>query len=263
MIKYASILAIFGLATPAWSGTIYAVDSNHAFGTMDTSTGVFSTIATQSQSLFSMGFAPNGTLYGIDSSTHPHLYTIDPGTGALTDQGATGLGTGVLAGTVGPDGLYYGITFTRSLFSMDPVTLQSHVIAAGFIPTFGALAFANGQLYNWATSLSNQLELVDRVTGSETPIGSPEPGGNTVAAAWDGTTLWAETDTNKLYSVDPATGVATFQANVTGTNFTIEAFATPLPQAANAAPEPGTAWLLGICVLGGCLGWARRRAPQH
>src|ERR1022692_3860107 len=99
------------IAATASADTVYAVFDNagtNTYGTLDTSTGVFNPIATQTPNLYGMGFAPNGNLYGTDSATNAGVYQVDPLTGNLTSLG-TSTNT-VIGSTVGSDGLIYAIS---------------------------------------------------------------------------------------------------------------------------------------------------------
>jgi hypothetical protein len=253
-----SAFVLFGVSANA--GSIFAAiaGSSNFFGTIDTTTGVFSNIATQPATVFGMGFNGNGTLYGTDdASPSAGVYQIDPGTGALNPLGTVPDTTE--GGTVGSDGLIYsvGAGGNANFFTIDPVTLVVHIINdnLGF-QSDGLAVFLDGIFYTDILSSdgNDQLEAVDPVTGIATPVGTGlgvfifsgvNVNGVIYAAGGDG----------NLYTINTATGIATLDVAITGVIGNVDALAF------NSIPEPSTGMLasLGFVLAGAAVAIRSRR----
>jgi hypothetical protein len=104
--------AAFSVALPAKAQTIYASCFDPAnssgprpFGTVNVQTGAFTAIGSTTDTIFSMAFAPNGSLYAVMSG---NLYSINTSSAALTLIGTPSQFLIGLASA--PDGTLYGRT---------------------------------------------------------------------------------------------------------------------------------------------------------
>ena len=158
----------------------------------------------------SLDFSPGGTLYGVGSVATTHETVL------ITINTTTAAGT--LVGSLGlGDRLFQDIAFR---------------------PSDGTLfGFATGDIYT-----------INITTGAATLVGSAGigfPFGNSLA--FQGTTLYYANESS-LFTIDQATGVATFVRDI---NYP-PAFGTdPRPPAMKFDPVSGTLW---ASVLGGFLG---------
>src|SRR5258708_29619802 len=93
-------------ASAAQAGVVFVSRPFDAFGTVDLTTGAYTSIGTTSAQLNALTFAPDGTLYGIGSDNT--LYQVNTATAGLTKVGATGtfFGLNTLAGR--SDGTLFG-----------------------------------------------------------------------------------------------------------------------------------------------------------
>ena len=113
-------------------------------------TGATTLIAQTADTLSSLAYASNGTLYALGQGDG-NLYTINPTTGAMTLIGNAGLSIGSPVGalTFGPDGTLYG-TFDDALYTINTTTgvataVGDPTVGTGFASISG-LAFGNGTL---------------------------------------------------------------------------------------------------------------------
>ena len=200
----------------------YMVSSTHQFGTVDLATGVFILDGTGSAELSGLGvvngnlyggggggtsstlyqvspgagilstlgsgsipaYADTGSttagLYAVDFSLN--LYTIDPGTGATTLIGPTGLRLSFGAGLSAGSGTLYLALFpdvvSPSIFySVNTATGAATMIGSS-APAIGAMVFENGTLYAGSDAASNALYTVDPNTGAYTFVANLSGGAN-------------------------------------------------------------------------------------
>ena len=201
-----SVLAI----ASAGGGTIFEATNSpdlqsHDFGTLNPSTGVFTSINTGGSPLVGLGSTGNGTLYGMTlfGST---LYQINPVTGVQTPVGnasisanlfgatTTGFfalddlvnlysinrtnGSSTLIGPTGVTGEILGFSSNASVLYLSSDTglysLNTTTGAAHFIgdtgETIGAMVLSSGQLYAGVETLDTQLRLdtLNPMTGAPT-----------------------------------------------------------------------------------------------
>jgi hypothetical protein len=250
------LLVCAGLFVTSASGDTLYANLSDSFGTLDPTTGVFTPLGT-SPSIFGMGFAPDGTLYATDSATPAGVYQVDPLSGNLTSLGSL-ISDSATGSTVGSDGLIYAVSADPNaiFFTIDPTTLAENVINSGFAFSSDGLAvFANGTFYTDAIGGGNDvLEAVDPVTGVATQIGTGMGVQIFAGANVNGTIYGGAADGN-LYSIEPSTGLATFDATITGSSGDVFALAS--------VPEPSTAMLAGAGIaLIGLVFTVRRRRPK-
>jgi hypothetical protein len=258
--RSALLLLCTGLFATSVSGEmLYAVlaGSPNSFGTVNTTTGVFTLIGAQTTNLFGMGFAPNGTLYATDDALIPGagVWEVDPFSGGLTSLGSVSDSTD--GSTVGSDGLIYAVDqnpTSAEFYTIDPNTLAVNMInsSLGF-ESDGLAVFANGTFYTDAVNgESDILEAVDPSTGIATPVGSGL-GVELFSGVNVNGTIYGAGGNGNLYTIDLNTGVATMDVAITGGSGDVDALAF------SSAPEPSTAALAGCGIaLAGLVSMIRR-----
>ncbi len=122
MMKRATLRMIVVAVAAAWAmaatpsakadPTVYVAGSGNEFGTLDLTTGVFTSIGTLNlaagDNIYGMGFGADGKLYGFDSSlSDAHLFQINTSNAALTDLGAIGMS--VIDATADAAGTLYAL----------------------------------------------------------------------------------------------------------------------------------------------------------
>jgi hypothetical protein len=241
---------------------VYAATDHGDFGVLDLATGAFTKTGTTGNVVVTaMTFAPDGTLYAegvTDFGTmNDRLYTVNPANGALAPVSPAHGTAGFIIGLVAPGG--------DTLLGFDAA------IQAPFyrIPTNGDAVTRlgnSGQLFDYSGTDSleygrggvlyadadtqqtgvNQFALftVNPTNGAWTKVGTSLGTSDVLALVYDGTTLYGVegsgfTPTPRIYTIDTATGVATFTGvSVTGLG-PDDAF-----NAAAAIPEPAGLGLL-------------------
>lgn len=123
------------------TNTLYAVTLTGLFGTIDMATGVFNLLSSPFTTLNSLAFGPNGELYAA-SDVNDELYTVDPGTGALTSLGS--MGTGAFAGGDfwWVNGNVYLTTANEEVVQVDPVTPSNSFIVGGTVSVLNLFGMA-------------------------------------------------------------------------------------------------------------------------
>ena len=164
-----------------------------------------------------IAFAPNGTLYGIDSVSN--LYTINPNTGSSTLVGPTH--EAILSSlTVNPsNGTIFaaGVTLSGGKISiLNPTngagTPFSASLGFGHIPA-GDLEFANGNLY--LTDLAGDIDQINPLTGALSASHATGHSDISGLAFTDGT-LYGLTLSDHLLVINPTTGATTDRGLVSG-----------------------------------------------
>ena len=178
--------------------------------------------------LAGIAFDSTGTLYGVSGgSTHPPstLLTIDPTNGQAT---VIGLISDTVQGVDGlrfnSQGVLYGVSWDNTvsvgkLLTIDPsngdVLTSLTLVGSGdsFCSgiAFDPLDVLYGSRGN-SGGRTEDIDLIDPVTGVLTPLGPLEATISDVAFAPDGT-LYASRPTGDLYSIDPITGAKTLLFN--------------------------------------------------
>jgi hypothetical protein len=239
----------------------YVATGSDQFGTIDLSTGVFTSIGSSGQLLSGLG-ASGGNLYGGVEGTDD-LYQVNTGTGALTSVGtgninylATGSTTGGLYAIGGP-----GTAGSElSLFSIDSSTGAATLIGAtgldistSVVDTFGLSTGSDTLYLTFGPSFSTDtLYSLSLNTGVAALIGSTTGADAFGADVFENGTLYGGSNTNgsslvdSLDSLNPTTGAATFIVDESGGAAQFDGLAP-----ASSSPEPGSLLLslIGVVII--------------
>jgi hypothetical protein len=251
------------------------------FGTIDLSTGVFSSLGQTEiggnplAAVALSGLAEaNGTLYGADEGINNNggIYTINPSNGALASVGATGLSIDNLGST--PTGLFV-VDTSLNLYSINPGTGAATLIGSTGIASRGFTALStNANLLYFANG--NGLYTLNTTTGAATLIGSlgsgPPPQDAVIqlsALLQENGTLYGASEefspSLSVNTVDPLTGAATIGPDITGAGSAFITGLAAFPVQAVPAPLIGHG-LAVVLAVGGVLFGAklleRSREPR-
>jgi len=213
-----AIGALLSLACEAEAKTkpppyAYATLGNGDFGVVNLSNGAFVLCGNSGFALVGMAVAPNGTLIGQSPSTD-EIYSVNPGNGALTAIGPSGvsgaIGLGSSLSTI------FNILSNGSVYTIDPTTGAGTKIGEAGVPIINAGQFgvSNGKATFYA---SNDLTLnsVKATTGKFKVIGNSSVSFG--ALLYTNKMLYGGTDDAApfaIYTVNPKTGASTFVANL-------------------------------------------------
>ena len=208
------------------SSLAYVATPSDEFGTMNLSTGAFTEIATEPDTLIGLAWGSNGLLYAMDKDGN--VVTIDPVTGAETVVGASGLGatTNLFAGLTG--GGLYALDGSNNLYSINPVTAVATLIGATSVPAIDPTDFSDGAYADSLMADGSQLYVTEIVFGStvvpETLYTvNPSNGSTTTAGSLptdyfigsgfiDGS-YYLFGGGNPILTLDPTTAATSFVAN--------------------------------------------------
>jgi hypothetical protein len=228
------------LISPLRADTIYvSTYPGEFFGTYNTLTNSFTPLG-HPDLLYGLGFA-GGTLYAIDASGRPSLYTVNTSNGALTDVGPLDNpgGPGDFASTPG-GGLYF-VDSSDLLYTVSAATgLATAVGPLGLSVGTGNLAF--GPDGNFYIASGFDLYNINTATGAGTLVGN-FGGGVSFTALVSADGLFYGFDGSSMYNINLTTGAATFVQTLPAGVGQFEA-ATPLEA---PSPEPGS---LLLCLTG-------------
>jgi hypothetical protein len=273
-IRMLCLSAVFLLplfAGGARADTLFATTAANAqvsaFGTLNTATGVYTPIGSNSTTLAGIG-TQNGVLYGALWNSTGTLYSINTATGVLTTIG-TQAGVSYLDFAVANGGLY-AVSTTNNLYSINATTGAASLIG----PTgLSASTQNHNSLASGTTGLFYDLQdafySLSPMTGAATFIGC---GGNLAfgqcsgpqmdaMADSNGTLYGAENVVSHLYSVNTSTGAMTdLLVLLTGQQSAFTGLSVA-PSSVSAVPLPATLPLFASGLAGlGLLGWRRKKA---
>ena len=204
-------------ARPVAAGLIYTttfsdIGEPDQFGTLDTSTGHFTSIGTLDVDgpIFALGYGSGNNLYAI--SFNGTLYQINQATAATTDLGSVGhqsIGGESINGTL----YVMSLDSPAILFKVNPpspvptdIGPMTGFLANGLLATGPAGAtFASGLAKE--TDTSDGLYSVDITTGAVSRIG--DLGTFVFAGLFLGGTLYGITGDNTIVTIDTGTGATT------------------------------------------------------
>jgi hypothetical protein len=258
-----------GLA-PAARGAIpllYVDDASNNIGTVNLTNNAVTVLgnAGSEGTLFDIGFASNGNLYGLDGGGG--FYSINTTTGAATHIGDTGLdGLNALVG--GANGsLWAAGDDDENLYNLNSTNGASTSVGTVGFSSAGDLAFVNGTLYEAAldpdggsNNILVKITLSPTVTGTEVgSFGVP----NVYGLASDNNGVLYALSGTEVYTVNLSTAALTPLLNYAGSGLgdaNGEAFAdesggaTPTPPGPTGVPLPPALWstvsmlgALGLC----------------
>lgn len=264
-----SLASFLGVSAQARADLIDVVSETHQFGTLDLSTGAFSSIGTTPQSIDGMTNTNGGTIYAVDSSSV--LRTIDPHTGLTTAVNGTNPGTSIIEVAQRPsDGALFGMAFSNgNLFTIDKTTaLAAQVGSSTHSVTWLNIAFdGSGNLFladaPGGRNTNSNLYGINTTTGAATLLGAIGTGANLFnvdALLWHNGALYGFTDgTHKIITINTTTGAGTD----TGVNWNSSALTNVFATAEASVPEPSSVILSCLTAsLLGIVGWRRRMATK-
>jgi hypothetical protein len=228
-------------------GTIYEASNStglqsHDFGTLNPSTGAFTSINSSGSALVGLGSTGNGTLYGMAlfGST---LYQINPITGVQTPIGDAAISAILFGATTA--GLY-ALDNNLNLYSINRTNGSSTLIGPTGLPVTGPslLGISSNASVLYLTK-DTGLYSLDTTTGAAQFIGDT---GETIGAmVLSSGQLYAGVETAatplRLDTLNPMTGAATAGPNLTGTTQLVWGLAT------TGVPESGGTLLLLFVAL--------------
>jgi hypothetical protein len=258
----------------------YSVDAevSDRLWAIDLMSGVATPIGlTGTSDVEALSFSADGVLYGVDDYGDD-LITCSVVTGACTVVGSLGVSIIDMGLAFDDSGNLWMSTDgppPATFFSLNPANGAATSVGSQSQPVTG-LGFGGGVLYGLGgDEIWNNLVTIDTSSGAATPVGSL--GGGVIVADggldFDGNgVLWAIVDPGRrnpsqIFTINPATGAATFVATVVNSGGTpmrgFESLAIwPVEEEEPFVPEAGTMALLGSG-LAGLTGYAALRWRQR
>lgn len=200
-----------------------------------------------------VAFANNGSLFG---GTYTDLYNINLSSQTSSRIGSFATGSILLAiGGFSTSNLLYGLDGDTGFYTIDTQTGTASLVAnidgfAGNALVFDP--FNNRILATSGTeSGGDSLFSINPTTGAASQIGNT--GFNFVTGLlFDEGTLYGYTDENQQVTINPTTGVATFDKNVTGLTGAIVGASSDLKTAASVPESVSILGLLTFGAIGTC-----------
>ncbi|MBP0020452.1 MAG: PEP-CTERM sorting domain-containing protein [Cyanobacteria bacterium SBLK] len=237
-----------GTTLPALGATAYLGSSSGSFGTVDTTTGIFTQIGTTPQ-FFDIAVANSTLGYGVTGLGE--LYSINLANASTTLIGNTGVSVNGL-GFDDSGNLF--ATGTSSFYSIDLGTGAASQIASisGF-SSAGDIAFDGGQFF--ATSSSGNLFSFNADGTNQTNIGAIGFG-DVWGLTYSQGELFGYTASGDILTIDMTTGAGIDIGNVIGLSGRIYGSAPT----SESVPEPTS--ILGAAAAFGLAGLLRKKKNQ-
>lgn len=255
-LRTACLVAFLALGADAEAGfTVHVTTFDRELGTLDLETGVYSAIGNLGlgSPIYGMGFGADGLLYGLDSRAGAHLFRIDTATATAVDLGD--IGRAIIGAGADPRGTLFALEWASrpDVLSLDPPSGSTTVLGGVDFVGSGLVAVSgDGLIYLSESSFlgGDTLHVFDPSSGTSSVVGAT--GLDLVAGLFVGDTLYGLSYDNEVYTIDTATGLATF---VTSTTLPDDTFFTGVA----VIPEPASLWLTAT----GILGLAAVRGVRH
>lgn len=219
----AIFLALWSVVAPPTATadqSVYVTGSGNEFGTLDLTTGAFTSIATLAlpagDAMFGMGFA-NGILYGVDSGPNANLWQINTSNGDLTSVGTVGYSASGASSDANGNlyvisqdvGAYY---YTLSL----PSTTPTSVFSTGISNAGGLMAVTPDGSQLFATALNANgnpaydLLSINPTTGAVSTVGNLGGTFTPDTGLFVGGTLYGfDTTSDAIVTINTSTGLGT------------------------------------------------------
>ena len=270
LLRIAALAAIIALGasvtprTAVASSTVYVAGSGNEFGTLNLTTGAFTSIGTlnlpSGDQIFGMGFGADGNLYGVDNESDAQLFRINPTNATVTDLGAIGMSA--IDATMDASGKMFVLSHDANaiFYTLNPPSTATNVVGPTGISSEGLFAVnaAGTQLFTSVVTGGSTYDLasVNLTTGVATDIGNT--GFFPFNGLFVGSTLYGFDAFGKIITLNTTTGAGTQVGTYSLPNGDlIGASAVLMSQ---SVPEP-SGLVLGLVsvVLMGSLGLIRRR----
>jgi hypothetical protein len=272
MYRLATTILAFLTLSGAIHAQIYVAGSGSQFGTMDPTTGAFSSIGSLSGAttqLSGMAFGAGPLLYGVAGldGTDTTLYRVSTGSGATV--ALRSIGAAFVSVAARSDGVLFGYTtsfdgngtpLASTLWRIDPIndTLATSLGPLG-IATLDGLSFApDGQLYTSLSSTGNLYRL-DTTTGAASAVGGGVGTMNLTGYAVGGSSLFGFADDRTVRPINTTTGAGGSSVSYSfGPSSPLD-FVTAAASA--VVPEPSA---LALLLIGGgaAVGYRRGRRKR-
>ncbi len=191
------------------------VGGSDNWGPIDLTTGAFSQTGNTGELLSGLGVGPGGLLYGgLDASGT--LYQVNPANGTLTTVGTSSVAYNDFGSTTSG---VYALDTSGNLYSVNTTTGATTLIGPTGLNVSFTIGLSTGSETLYFTDGAT-LYSINTSTGAATEIGNTGIGG-VGALVYENGTLYAGANRPSvaLYTLDPATGVATFVADVSAGAF--------------------------------------------
>ncbi len=251
---------LLGIGTGAANAATFVSTSNGDFGTVNATTGAFTSVVTDAPVFFDIALSPTNQLVGVTGAGQ--FYSIDAVANSVASLGNGGIFLNALG--YASNGNLYGAGgsgfYQINLGGAAPVvSLLANI--AGF-NSAGDIVFdpTNNRFLATSTAAANSTLYGISLTGAGSAIGAI--GFSNVyglAFSEDGSQLFGYTANREQITVNAATGAGIFDQAVTGVRGNLNGAASS-PNSA-AVPEPTT--MLGLLVAGGLGAALKRRQGQQ